>query len=427
MEVLVLGAEEEIQITTVFKVLQGDLSRLEGEMLLNVSERTLRRYLAEYRKEGARFIKHRNHWKRPWNKFDPSVKEKVHTLIKEKYFDLNLVHLSEKLLAEYSIKISSETLRHWAREIDMVKLKHRRKKKKHVYRERMSQTGLMLQMDGSTHQWFGESKSCLISTIDDASSEIPYAEFFHSEDTMSCMIVLQKVIEKYGLFSVLYVDRAGIYAGPKRARFSQVKRALEELGIQIYYASSPQAKGRVERSYRTLQDRLIPELRLAGIKHFPSANRYLQEEFLPKQYSRFEVPPQKSETAYRPLPSDIQLKEIFCIKEERTIRSDHTLTWRGNLYVVPSKDSFSMKGQKIEFRIYQNFTEQAFYYGEPIELKAVPSDRVGPTEIRAEVFQVDSEELIFQSFGDESDEEENLEDEKSEDDENNVKIPIQEI
>jgi len=414
MEGLVLGAEEEIQITTVFKVFQGELTRLEGEMLLNVSGRTLRRYLAEYKKEGARFIKHKNHWKRPWNKFDPSVKEKVQTLIKEKFFDLNLVHLSEKLLEEQSLKVSSYTLRRWAHEINMVKLKHRRKKKKHVYRERMSRTGLMLQMDGSTHEWFGNFKSCLISTIDDASSKIPYAEFFHGEDTMSCMTVLQRVIEKYGLFLVLYVDRAGIYAGPKRARFSQVKRALAELGISIYYASSPQGKGRVERSYRTLQDRLIPELRLAGIKHFPAANRYLLEEFLPKQYSRFEVPPQKSETAYRPLPSGIHLKEIFCIKEERTIRSDHTVTWRGDLYVVPSKDSFSMKGQKIEFRIYQDFTEQAFHYGESIELKKVSSNRVGK-ELEAEVFEVGAEELSFQTFGDESDEiesetEENVED-----------------
>jgi transposase len=370
-------------------------------MLLNVSERTLRRYIADYKKKGGRFIKHGNHWRRPWNKFDPAVKDKVWGLIREKYFDLNVVHLSEKLLKEQNLKISPHTLRRWAHEIDMVKLKHRRKKRKHVYRERMSQTGLMLQMDGSTHEWFGGFKSCLISTIDDATSGIPYAEFFHGEDTMSCMIVLQKVIEKYGLFKVLYVDRAGIYGGPKRVRFSQVTRALKELGISIYYASSPQGKGRVERSYRTLQDRLIPELRLAGIKHFPGANRYLQEEFLPKQYSRFVVPPQKSETAYRPISSDIQLKEIFCIKEWRTIRSDHTISWRNELYVVPSKDAWSMKGQKIEFRTYQDFTERVFHYDQPIELKKVSSTD-GDGTIRADIIEIGTEELNFVNFGDES-------------------------
>jgi hypothetical protein len=111
----------------------------------------------------------------------------------------------------------------------------------------MQQTGLMLQMDGSPHRWFGDKPSCLIAAIDDADSDVPFGEFFPAEDTISCMRILQQIVKKRGIFNILYVDRAGIFGGPKRAHFSQVKRALGELGIQVIFANSPEAKGRIER------------------------------------------------------------------------------------------------------------------------------------------------------------------------------------
>jgi hypothetical protein len=114
-------------------------------------------------------------------------------------------------------------------------------------------------MDGSTHQWFGNDKSCFIAIIDDATSDI-HAEFFKSETTQGCLKVIRDFIHKNGLFRTLYVDRAGIFGGPKRCNFSQVQRACEELGIEIIFACSPQGKGRIERAFDTLQDRLIPEL-----------------------------------------------------------------------------------------------------------------------------------------------------------------------
>ena len=144
----------------------------------------------------------------------------------------------------------------------------------------MEAPGLLMQMDGSTHRWFGDKKSCLIALIDDATSEI-HAEFFDAETTLGCLKVLRDYIERRGLFKVLYVDKAGIFGGPKRCNFSQVKRACEELGIEIIFANSAQGKGRIERSFDTFQDRLVPELRLKRIKRMESANRYLQETFIP--------------------------------------------------------------------------------------------------------------------------------------------------
>ncbi len=209
-----------------------------------------------------------------------SVKTQVQTLIKEKYFDVNLQHLSELLAKNENINIKRETLRRWAHEIQHVKRAKRRRPVARKRRERMESPGLLIQMDGSPHLWFGDKKSCLIAMIDDANSEI-HAEFFPSETTLGCLKIMLDFIAKNGLFKTLYVDRAGIFAGPKRCNFSQMQRACHELGIEIIFANSPQGKGRIERAFDTFQDRLAPELRLQNISDMTNANRYLQEIFIP--------------------------------------------------------------------------------------------------------------------------------------------------
>lgn len=149
----------------------------------------------------------------------------------------------------------------------------------------MESAGLLLQMNGSYHCWFGNEKSCLIAIIDDATSEI-HAEFFKSETTQGCLKVMREYIEQKGLFKALYVDKAGIFGGSKRCNFSQMQRACEELGIKIIFANSLQGKGRIERSFDTFQDRLIPELRLHNISDMQSANCYLQEVFIPEYWQK---------------------------------------------------------------------------------------------------------------------------------------------
>jgi hypothetical protein len=236
----------------------------------------------------------------------------------------------------------------------------------------MSQTGIMLQMDGSPHKWFGNKDSVLIGAIDDANNEVPYAEFFLSEDTISCMRVLQKIIETKGTFDVLYTDKAGIFGGSKRANFSQVKRALEELGVQIIFANSAQAKGRIERLWGTLQDRLIPEMRLRNINSFAAANCFLQEQYLPNEYnSKYTVTPKSLKTNYKEVPEHIDLNEIFCLKEYRTVRNDHTFSWNSELHKIISPVRYSIAKQKLEIRTYQDLTWKVFFAGKPIEIKPV--------------------------------------------------------
>lgn len=166
----------------------------------------------------------------------------MQTLIKEKYFDLNLLHLAEQLAINENIVVKRETLRSWAHDIHHVKRAKRRRSNVRKRRERMESPGLMMQMDGCPHRWFGDKKHCLVIMIDDANSEV-YAEFFPSETTVGCLKVMRECIETQGVFKTLYVDRAGIFGGPKRCNFSQMQRACEELGIEIIFANSPQGKG----------------------------------------------------------------------------------------------------------------------------------------------------------------------------------------
>ena len=270
-----MDSKAQLTVDTIAKVAEGKIDIVNAAKLLNKSRRTIERYLQGYRKIGIQFVVHQNTGNSAHNKTCGKTKRKVQTLIKNKYFDLNLTHLGELLEANEGISVKRETLRCLAHEIHHVKRAKRRRSQVRKRRERMEAPGLLLQMDGSTHRWFGDKKSCLIALIDDATSEV-HAEFFDAETTLGCLKVLHDYIERKGLFKVLYVDKAGIFGGPKRCNFSQVKRACEELGIEIIFANSAQGKGRIERSFDTFQDRLVPELRLKRITKMSTANRYLQ-------------------------------------------------------------------------------------------------------------------------------------------------------
>jgi len=367
-----MSAREQLLLDVIVKISAGSISRNDGQKILGVSERTLRRYIRDYAEQGVTFIKHGNAERSPVNKSDQGLRKKVLDLVQQKYFDFNLTHCLEKLETDENLEIKRETFRNWCHDIKMVKRAKRRAPKIRKRRERMQQTGLMLQMDGSPHHWFGEKSSCLIAAIDDADSDVPFGEFFPAEDTLSCMRVLQKIVEKRGIFQILYVDRAGIFGGPKRAHFSQVKRALKELGIHIIFANSPEAKGRIERLWNTLQDRLIPEMRIRKIQTYREANLFLQEQFLPNDYAaKFKVIPANLQTAYKPLPTGISLDEIFCMKIYRGVKRDHTFSWGNEIYRIDSPLKHSIYKQKIEIRTYQDLNSKVFFANKEIQVSLV--------------------------------------------------------
>ena len=325
---IIMDSQAQLTVDIITKVAERKITIDNAAKLLNKSRRTIERYLQKYHKIDIQFVVHRNTGKAPTNKTPDSLKRQVQALIKDKYFNVNLLHLAELLKANENIVVKRETLRFWAHDIHHVKRAKRRRVKARKRRERLESPGLLLQMDGSPHRWFGDQTSCLIAIIDDATSEI-HAEFFKSKTTADCLKVLRNYIEKKGLFKVLYVDRAGIFGGPKRCNFSQVQRACNELGIEIIFANSPQGKGRIERSFDTFQDRLVPELRLNHIKDMASANRYLQDIFIPQFWQQKVVVIAKNQDSeYTPVAEHINLDDVCIQKEYRKIRktSKHDFT-----------------------------------------------------------------------------------------------------
>lgn len=356
----------------VSEFLAGKLFRKEAAELLAVRERTVTRLARRIEAKGLFATVHGNRGRAPWNKKSAEQKKTVMELVEREYFDFNMSHCLEKLKEDHGLQIKYGTFRRWCHEKKLVKRQKRRKAIARYRRSRMQSEGLLLQMDGSPHRYNGKDEWCLIAAIDDATSDIPYAEFFLSEDTINCMIVLQRIIERKGIPYALYVDEAGCFGGGKRAHFNQFKRACEELGIKIIFATSPEGKGRIERTWDTIQDRIIPEMRLRNIRRMPAANDYLQNQFLPNYWKIQNTVTAKSpETRYTPLHSSINLREVLCLKEHRTVNRNHTLRWNGAEYELRSPLKYSIYRQKIELRTYQDLTWQAFFAGKPIALTKV--------------------------------------------------------
>lgn len=368
-----MDSKAQLTVDIIVKVAHGKISINNATKILNCSKRTIERYLSRYQKIGIQFVIHGNTGKSPPNKIDNTLKKKVQQLIQDKYYDANLQHLAELLSKHEAITIKRETLRTWAHEIHHVKRAKNHRSKARKKRDRMTSAGLLLQMDGSLHRWFGDEKTCLIAIIDDATSEL-YAQFFPSETTQGCLKVLYNIIKQNGIFKTLYVDRAGIFGGPKWCYFSQVQRACEELGIEIIFAHSPQGKGRIERAFDTLQDRLVPELRLNNIHEIHQANYSLQRVFIPEVWQKkFVVQPQVPSNEFTAVPKHINLDDICLIKEYRKIRNDHTFSYCNKFYLVQSPLKYSIAKQEIEIRksINDDQTFQVFFAGKILEISEV--------------------------------------------------------
>jgi hypothetical protein len=301
-------------------------------------------------------VKHGNCGKEPTNRISAQIKQEMLRLAADVYPEFNLLHRLEMIEKEHGLKVGYGTFYAWCRQAGLGKGKKRRRSKAHIYRERMANEGLLLQMDGSHHQWNGKDLWCLIALIDDATSDIPFGRFYDGETTLNCMKALRGVIEAKGLPEIIYTDEAGWAGGSgKRQGFSQFVRACDELGIKVITTSSAEAKGRIERAWRTFQDRLVPELQHYGIKSMLDSNRYLEQTFLPRYWrERNTVEPRSSATRYRPLPAYINLDDVLCIKHERIVRRDHTVFFNNETYKITDRSYGSIASKTINVHVYEN-------------------------------------------------------------------------
>lgn len=359
------------QILEDFRI--GNKTRKQAALLLGITERAVTRRVKKLRSAGLSGIKHGNYNRTPANKVSDEIKARALELIKTTYFDFNIRHAYELLAEQHGFKVSYMTLLSWCKSSGIGNKKKRRPSKARIYRERMANEGILLQMDGSHHKWNGKDEWCLISVIDDATSNIPVGQFYDGETSWNCMHLLKSLFETRGIPQFLYTDKAGWAGGGsgKRHNFSQVVRACEELGIKIIRANSPQAKGRIERSYKTLQDRLIPELRLKGITSMRDANRYLQQVYWPDWNKRFSVEPKEQISRYTPLREGVNLDNILCMKFDRIVNSDHTFCYENKRYQLEPGHFRTLRKKTITIHEYKDISIKVFYAGEDIAFKEV--------------------------------------------------------
>jgi len=317
----------------IMKAMAGKLTWVEAAEILGVTPRTMRRWrerLEEHGYDGLYDYRKRQ----PSPKRMPvEVLERVLRLYQEKYFDFNIRHFHEKLVEEEGIQISYTWVRLALQAAGLVKGRKRRGTHR-KRRPRRSLPGMLLHLDGSDHRWLGAGgRYDLITVLDDATSEIYYAQLVEEESTRTVMAALKEVVERKGLFCALYSDRASHFFLTRpgsgkvdRERLTQVGRALKELGVKMIPAYSPQARGRIERSFRTWQGRLPQELRLRGIQELEEANEFLRQEYLAEYNGRFAVAAAEKGSAFvRAGRRD--LAWIFSIQQERTVNRDNTVVW----------------------------------------------------------------------------------------------------
>jgi transposase len=306
----------------------------QGAEILGISDRHMRRIRERYVEEGYNGLLDRRRGKPSRRRVPVATVEKVFALYREKYFDLNVQHFHEKLQAEHGIELSYTWVKQALQGAGLV-ARGRQRGAHRKRRERRPLPGMLLHIDGSRHQWFQDERWYdRIVILDDATSEIYYAQLVEEESTATVMAGLKEVIEGKGLFCALYSDRGShFWLTPKVGgkvdyhRRTQVGRALHELGVQMIPAYSPEARGRSERNFSTWQGRLPQELRLRQIRTLEAANRFLREDYIAEFNRRFQIVPRQRGNAFVPCRSR-DLERVFSLQFERSVNRDNTVSFQ---------------------------------------------------------------------------------------------------
>jgi transposase len=337
MVTLTRQAEQQLMVLNALE--RGDLLVAEAAGLLDRSVRQTQRLRAAYRQHGATALVHGNRGRPSPRRINDATRRRLVTLAQTTYAQINYQHLSELLAEREALRLSRPTIHRILRQAGLRSPRRRRPPKHRQRRERMPRAGMLMQMDGSQHLWLEDRGPALVllHAVDDATGTVLGAVFRQQEDAHGYLLLLRQIATTHGLPLAAYTDRHGIFARSKRAPLTveeqlrgnppptHVGRALQELGIQWIPASSPQAKGRIERQGGTLQDRLVTELRLAGIRDLASANAFLPR-FVTRYNVRFAQPPAITRSAYRPWPTTLDPETVFCFKYLRTVANDNTVT-----------------------------------------------------------------------------------------------------
>jgi transposase len=329
----------------ILRAMSGKIHWIQAAEILGVTDRQMRRIKLQYQVHGSDGLLDKRRINPSSRRVPYAVTEKVLSLYRERYFDFNVTHFHEKLGKEHGINLSYNWVRLALEEAGLIK----RRKKRDPHRKRRPRkplVGMMLHMDGSPHDWFGNGTEYdIVAISDDANNEVYDMALVPEEDGLTCMSMLKTIVENKGIFCSLYTDRASHFFLTKKAgeavcksSLTQIGRALEELGIQHIPSYSPQGRGRSERLNETLQGRLPQELRIRGIKTLKEANSYIRGEYIKEHNKKFAVNPQQEGSAFIAVPESVDLEKIFCFKHERTVNNDNTISFKNRLFQIrPNK------------------------------------------------------------------------------------------
>src|SRR6266436_313493 len=333
----------------ILRVVGKRLTFWQAAWILRITPRHLRRVMERYRRSGFDGLLDRRQGRPSPRRVPWAVAEQVLCLYRDKYFDFSVRHFHEKLREEHGIHYSYTCIKRLLQGAGLV-LRARKRGPHRRKRERRPMAGMLLHIDASSHRWLGgEQRHDLMVVLDDATSEIYYAQLVEQESTATALAALREVVEQRGIFCALYSDRGShFWLTPKegeivdRQRLTQVGRAMRDLGIEMIPAYSPQARGRSERNFGTWQGRLPQELRLRGITTVEEANRFLRGQYIAELNRRFSVAAVQRESAFVPLAGQ-DLERIFSVQQERVVNQDNTVRvanrtlqmektkWRGTL------------------------------------------------------------------------------------------------
>jgi hypothetical protein len=358
METISMSRGERRRLEAFARVRREEITLVKASELLGLSYRQAKRSYGRYREEGDKGLVHRLRGQPSNRQTQARHKRRILSLYEKKYADYGPTLAAECMSEDEGVAVPVETLRQWLLTAGL----WRKCRKRRPYRQRRTRKeyfGELVQMDGSHHDWFEGRRgwAVLMVLIDDATSEV-FAWFSEEETTIAAMEAFRGYVARYGLPQALYVDRDSIYRCDREATMAenlagkepttQFGRAMEELDVQIIMAHSPQAKGRVERVHGTLQDRLVKALRRANVNDLESANRFLQEKFLPAFNHRFVKEAAKPGDLHRRVPRGLDLNRVLSIRETRVVQNDWTLRFENRWFQLGARhQKLALAGREV--------------------------------------------------------------------------------
>lgn len=377
---ITMNQGERRKLYIIRQMIEGTVKQWKAAEILGMCVRQVGRLMKRVKKEGDVGIVHRSRGKISKRSIGEGDRRRIVKLCRNRYVGFGPTLVSEKVFEEEEISVSKETIRKWMIS-EKLEYSKRRKRPHRSWRPRKEHSGEMVQMDGSHHKWFEDRgpKAVLIAYIDDATNRV-FARFYNYEGTLPALDSLKRYIRHYGIPCSLYLDRHTTYKGWKEFTIedqlsgveqttSQFKAAAQRQGIEVIHAYSPQAKGRIERLFDTLQDRLVKEMRLHNINNVEEGNKFLKI-YLPAFNKRFQIKPAEKEDLHRILSRGMRLEWILCKQETRALRKDFTVCYEKNRFQVLD----NVRTKRITVQQSTNGRFRLIHNGCNLRFKKIPGE-----------------------------------------------------